>query len=118
MQIIHMYFFKCPVLKTFWEEVEKTIMNIFELSEPLKPDYYLGINLQDTIKTTDIYLFNILCVTAMKQVTRTLKHLNSPKLTTEQIAHMEKLTYTIRADTDPKTSIPFILFSFFSLWSG
>ena len=56
-----------PTLKQFRKDVEK----IVDLKVPSKLENMLGINLLDTIKFSDKHLFNILHVTAMKQLTGT-----------------------------------------------
>lgn len=93
---IHMLF-TCPVLTTQWEGVKEILKYIFELKEPLQVQHWLGIYLKGKIRAKDIYFFNILRVTAVKQVTKAWKQPNTPKLrawvlTTEQSLEMERLT--------------------------
>ena len=100
LKYIHMLF-TCPVLKTYWEGVREILKYIFELKEPLQVQHWLGVYLKGKIRAKDIYFFNILRVTASKQVTKAWKQPNTPNLrtwllTTEQSLEMERLTFVNR----------------------
>ena len=91
-------FFTCPVIKSFWEAVEKAMKEIIDIKGSLTLENCLGINIQCKIKAKDRNIFNMLRLTALKQLTRTWKQPKAPELylwynTIEQVLEMEKLTF-------------------------
>lgn len=91
-------FFKCPIIKTFWIEVEKATTCILDIKAHLTPENWLGINIQDKVKTKERKVFNILRLTALKQITRIWKQTKTPELkfwykTVKEVFEMERLIY-------------------------
>lgn len=69
--------FKCPTLERLWEDVDKTLNYVFDLKERLKPESMLCVNPLGTIKLTDINVFSVLCMTAIKQWHHELMDINN-----------------------------------------
>ena len=101
----HIFFF-CPILKRFWETVQVNIRNTFGLRNPLHPiNILLGIIPLEIHREGDKYLYTILRIAALKQITRKWLDAKPPtinnwKITVEDIKEMERITYKMRNRED------------------
>ena len=96
-------FFTCKKIEIYWSEVIYTTEQIFEKSGQFnKHTLWLGIGVNGLQKEEE-YLFWILRITALKQITRNWKKLEVPKVnkwleTVENIYRMERVTYRIKRE--------------------
>lgn len=97
----HIFFF-CPLLKSFWQLIITTIMKIFQIKQALESkSIILGISPTEVTSEIDRYLYRILRIAALKQITRnwlkpTPPSFNNWKSTVNNIQEMERITYRIR----------------------
>ena len=102
---VHIFLF-CPILKRFWETVKVKITNTFGLKNPLHPiNILLGIIPFEIQREGDKYLFTILRIAALKQITRKWLDANPPssndwEKTIEEIKEMERITYKMNNRED------------------
>ena len=93
-------FYTCPHITTFWNEVKNTVDRLLDLK--LKPEHILlGTLPPELISETDRYLYRILRIAALKQITRNWKQPDLPTTgnwfrTIKEIHTMENITHNIR----------------------
>ena len=98
--------YSCPVLNQFWSKVKEEIDNIFQCNLSLSPkDILLGKSPQALSLPSDKYLYRILRITAIKQITKNWMNAAAPQIikwkeTIKEIYVMEKITHRIRNISD------------------
>lgn len=101
----HIFYF-CPVLKKFWGLIQEKTISIFNLKKPLHPlNIILGIIPAEIESRGDKYLYTIIRIAALKQITWNWMNVKAPsinvwKLTVEDIKEMERITYKLRNRED------------------
>ena len=97
----HVFYF-CPSLNTFWKLITNSISNIFQINQVPEPKcFILGVTPDELISERDKYLFRILRIAAMKQITRNWLKPTPPsfknwKSNINNILEMERITYITR----------------------
>ena len=75
---MHM-FYTCPKINSYWNEVKNLLDRLLNIQ--MQPEnILLNICPPDLISEADRYLFRILRITALKQITRNWKQQYGPKI--------------------------------------
>ena len=106
-------FWSCPMLTDYWQNIHRTLEEVFRSTIPFRFDVlYLG-NVPQTVRSTDRALMLTLLTASKKAITRKWLEPQPPSIENwidiiHQIYTMEKLTYSLRLQQD----------RFSDIWSG
>ena len=99
-------FWDCPIIRTYWKEIHKHIVNVFHVNIPFNCEtVYLGNLPVEAWNTKDKKLLAILLAASKKSVTRKWLRIEPPTIEEwtgiiYEIYIMEKISFSLKVDKE------------------